>query len=78
MSSVRVRLQYPLQRVAAPVVTHLVRDFDVSPNVLAGNIDAHKGGWLQLTLTGDAPRVERALAWVREQGIEVTVEDGAA
>lgn len=71
MQSTRVRLEYPLARINEPVVTHLVRDFDVSPNVLAANIDATKGGWMLLELTGSSDQIDNALAWVRSLGVGV-------
>lgn len=72
MQTRKVRLDYPLERVQEPVVTYLVREFDVSPNVLAANIDAHKGGWLLLELQGDSAQIDSALVWVKSQGIAVS------
>ena len=74
MKSVRVRLEYPLERVSEPVVTRLVKDFDVSPNVLAADIEATKGGWMVLGLTGEPGQVDKALAWIKTIGVGLTVE----
>jgi hypothetical protein len=74
MNTVNVRLDYPLDRVPEPVFTHLVKGFDVAPNVLAASIDAHKGGWILLGLTGSQDQIDLALSWVRERGIVVTKE----
>lgn len=72
MQTRKVRLDYPLERVQEPVVTYLVREFDVAPNVLAADIDAHRGGWLVLELQGDTAQIDSALDWVKNQGISVT------
>lgn len=72
MQTRKVRLDYPLERVQEPVVTYLVRQFDVAPNVLAADIDAHKGGWLVLELQGEASQMDSALEWVKAQGIAIT------
>jgi ABC-type methionine transport system ATPase subunit len=72
MKIVRVRLEYPLAQVKEPVVTHLVKDFDVAPNVLAADIDARKGGWMLIELRGDDERIGKALDWVRGKGVGVT------
>ena len=55
-------------------MTHLVTDFDLSPNLLRADIDAKNGGWLVVGLSGDDARIESALSWLRGQGLEVTKE----
>ena len=74
MASIRLRLEYPLARIGEPIFTRLVTDFDVQPNVLAGNVDASRGGWLLLGLTGENDTIERATNWIRSTGIGVTEE----
>jgi ABC-type methionine transport system ATPase subunit len=73
LKDIRVRLEYPLARINEPVVTHLVKEFDVSPNVLAANIDAAKGGWMLLGLSGEDDQIDKALAWVRSVGVSVAL-----
>ena len=70
MKTITVRLEFPLERVKEPVVTHLVRDFDVSPNVLAADIEAGKGGWMTLGLSGPDDSVQNALRWIESLGIK--------
>ena len=71
----KYRIHFPLNQISAPVVTHLVTDFDLSPNLLRADIDAKNGGWLVLGLSGDDTRLESALTWLRGQGLEVTEEE---
>lgn len=68
----KVQLHYPLERLTEPVVTRLVNDFDVAPNILRADVNARTGGWLVVELTGDDARTDAALAWLREQGLVVT------
>lgn len=70
----KYRIHFPLEQVSAPVVTHLVTDYDLSPNLLRADVDAKSGGWLVLGLTGDEARVQSALDWLRGQGLEVSEE----
>ena len=70
----KYRLHYPLAKISAPIVTHLVTDYDLSPNLLRADVDARTGGWLVLGLTGDEARLQSALDWLREQGLEVSEE----
>ena len=66
-----VQLHYPLERLTEPVVTRLVTDFDLEPNILRADVDAHSGGWLSLELTGSGERITAALDWLRGQGLVV-------
>ncbi len=70
----KYRIFFPLEQISAPIVTHLVTDFDLSPNLLRADIDAKNGGWLVLGLSGDDARLEAALAWLRGQGLNVAEE----
>ncbi len=70
----KYRIHFPLNQISAPVVTHLVTDYDLSPNLLRADIDAKNGGWLVLGLTGNDARLQSALGWLRGQGLEVTEE----
>lgn len=34
----KYRIHFPLNKISAPVVTHLVTDFDLSPNLLRADL----------------------------------------
>ncbi len=68
----QVQLHFPLERLAEPVVTRLVTDFDLEPNLLRADVDAKSGGWMVVGLTGPTERVDKALDWLRAQGLVVT------
>jgi len=67
----KYRIHFPLAQISAPIVTHLVTDYDLSPNLLRADIDAKNGGWLVVGLTGQKPQLEAALSWLRGQGLGV-------
>lgn len=73
--SVRVRLDYPLNRVAEPVVYHLVTEFRLVPNIRRAQIDSRVGGWIALELDGTAEDLEAAMNYLRDLGITVTPID---
>ena len=73
-SEKKYRIHFPLAQIGVPVLTQLVTEYDLSPNLLRADIDAKNGGWLVLGLTGDPARLEAALAWLRGQGLEVAEE----
>jgi len=68
----KVQLHYPLERLTEPVVTRLVTEYDLSPNLLRADVDAHTGGWLVVELSGERERIDSALEWLRAQGLEVS------
>ncbi|MBV9848373.1 MAG: NIL domain-containing protein [Armatimonadetes bacterium] len=68
----QVQLHFPLERIGEPVVTRLVTDYDLEPNLLRADVDARSGGWMIVELTGPSERVETALDWLRGQGLVVT------
>ena len=71
----KFRIHFPLEQISAPIVTHLVTDYDLSPNLLRADVDAKSGGWLVLGLTGTQNRVQSALDWLRGQGLGVEEEN---
>ena len=67
--TVRVQLTYPMDRVAEPILYHLVADFDLVPNIRRANMDIQSGGFLFLQLTGERTNLSNALQWLNTQGI---------
>ncbi len=74
MPTVKFMLEFPISKIKEPVFTKLVTDFDVNPNVLAANVDASKGGWLQLGMDGSNEQIAKAKQWILETGIKITEE----
>ena len=72
----KYRIHFPLAQISTPIVTYLVTDYDLSPNLLRADIDAKNGGWLVVSLTGQKPQLESALSWLREQGLDVEEDSG--
>jgi len=74
MAYTKIRVHFPLEQIGTPVVTRLVTDYDLEPNLLRADVDARGGGWLVLGLAGDESRLAAAQDWMRGQGLEVTEE----
>ncbi|WP_119320042.1 NIL domain-containing protein [Capsulimonas corticalis] len=68
----KVQLNYPLDRLSEPVITRLVTDYDLSPNLIRADVEAGKGGWIVTELTGETMTIDRAVEWIRGQGVGVT------
>jgi hypothetical protein len=47
-----------------------VREFDVEPNIRRANVTDHEG-WIVCEIGGEAADLDRALDWLRAEGLRV-------
>ena len=66
----RVKLTFPEHLIRQPVIARLVREFDVMPNIRRANVEESLG-WMVLEMGGEDDTVDRALEWLKDQGVEV-------
>jgi len=66
----RVRLVFPDALVREPILARLSRSFEVEPNVRRASIQ-DGAGWIVGELAGTEAELERAVAWLGEQGVQV-------
>jgi len=71
METRRVVLRFPKQLIDQPITSRLIREYDLDFNILRAEISEGSEGLLVLGLTGKRANLERGLAWVREQGVNV-------
>ncbi len=69
------RLTFPEEHVTDPVIYHLVKDYDVVPNIRRAAIENHFG-WLVLEVSGDPARVDAAKDYLISQGITIDSAEG--
>jgi L-aspartate semialdehyde sulfurtransferase ferredoxin len=67
---VRVRLTFPESLVRIPVLSRLVRTYDVEPNIRRADV-GEDSGWILCELEGEASTVDAAVAWLRGEGVQV-------
>ena len=70
MSTPRVRLTFPEHLITEPVLARLTREFDVMPNIRRAKVE-ESVGWIVCELAGDAGAIDRAIAWLRDLGVQV-------
>ncbi|HET7487073.1 MAG TPA: NIL domain-containing protein [Acidimicrobiales bacterium] len=70
MSTTRVRLTFPEHLITQPVLARMMRRYDVEPNIRRANVEEHVG-WIVCELAGKAHAVDSAIAWLRDEGVEV-------
>ena len=71
-----VLLTYSANNAGEPVISYLAEAFSVKANIIYGNIDILKGktiGKLGVALSGEPEQMEKALAYIKEQKVEVEV-----
>lgn len=69
-----LRLEYPAALVREPILTRLIRQFDLTVSILGAQI-ALDEGWVELTASGPAAELDRAVAWLTAQGLRVAEQD---
>lgn len=68
--TIRCKMTFPKKIVGEPVMHRLWTEFKVVSNTIRGRI-TEKGAWLEVELNGAPKSLDRALAYLAEQGVEV-------
>ncbi len=66
----KVYLTYPSERIKEPLIYQLGHTFKVVTNIRGANV-SETMGLVALELDGAQDEVDRAIAWLRKQGITV-------
>jgi ABC-type methionine transport system ATPase subunit len=70
LARMRVRFTFPPKLIQEPIIYRLVKDFDIVVNIRRAEVKADHG-WVVLELDGDEARLERGIAWLKAQGVQV-------
>ena len=63
-------LTYPPALIKEPLIYLLIKKFDIIPNIRGANI-SHEMGLLAMEIEGAQDDIDRAITWLREQGVTV-------
>ncbi len=69
-----IRVSFIGESAGKPLISSMIKKFDVDANILYGNIDRIKDtpfGYLTLEITGVPEQIARSLEYLKEQGLEV-------
>jgi ABC-type methionine transport system ATPase subunit len=75
--AMKVRFIYPKQLQYHPLLYRLIRHFDLEANILEAQVTS-EGGYVVAVLEGGQPALDEALAWMKNQGVQVEVLDETA
>ncbi len=64
-------LRFPKEIVDKPIITNLVRDYNLTFNILKAQIFPRKEGMLVLELQGDRKDYDRGIQYLEDVGVEI-------
>jgi len=65
-----VRLIYPESMLSVPVINQLIREYQLTVNILRAQIGGEER-WLEIQLAGNPVIIDEAIEWLKQQGIQV-------
>jgi hypothetical protein len=68
--SLRFRMIFPPSVLGEPFMYKLSHDIKVIPNIRRGRI-SDKGAWLEIEIEGTAKNVDKALGFLRSNGVTI-------
>lgn len=71
MARKRLDLTFPPRQATKAVTYHLVKDFDVVPNILRAQIQPGQEGRMLLEVTGRKEDLESGIAFLEQEGVAV-------
>ena len=66
----RVRLVFPEALVREPLISQMVRRFDVDVNIRRASVEENFG-WIICELEGERQAIEDSVSWLGGEGVEV-------
>lgn len=71
MARRRLDLTFPPGQATQPITYHLVKDYDLTPNILRAFIEPGQQGRMLLEVTGRKEAIEAAVAFLDHEGVTV-------
>jgi len=69
--SKRIVLHFPQRLVDRPIVSALVRDFNLDFNILKASINPEKEGLMVVELTGERADYDKGIKYLTEAGVKI-------
>jgi L-aspartate semialdehyde sulfurtransferase ferredoxin len=71
MAAKKIVLNFPKEKIAKPIVAGLVKEFNLSFNIMKASITPDQEGHLVLELDGSDAEIEKGIKYLKEQGVKV-------
>lgn len=69
--SKRIVLRFPRRMVDRPIVSRLVRDFNLDFNILKASVTPDEEGLMVLELTGEREKFDKGIRYLTETGVRI-------
>lgn len=67
----RIVLRFPRRMVDKPIVSRLVKDFDLDFNILKASVTPGEEGLLVMELIGEARNYDKGIKYLADAGVEI-------
>lgn len=71
MSARKIVLNFPKEKIDKPIVYKLIKDFNLTFNILRANITPDQEGHMVLELTGENSEIEKGVKYLKDEGISI-------
>jgi ferredoxin len=71
MATRRVLLSFPRGETEKPIVSHLVKDYDLEINIFRAKVTPEEHGYLVLDVSGSEEDIRRGMDWVKTFKVSV-------
>lgn len=68
----KVVITFPGESAGRSLTYELVKEFDIKVNILKADMELSRGGKLVVELDADADKIDRAIAYMEQSGVEVS------
>lgn len=71
MTAKKIVLTFPKEKIDKPIVYRLVKDYDLTFNILKASITPDQEGHMALEISGDLAEIEKGIKFLKDQGVKV-------
>jgi len=71
MAARKIVLTFPKEKIDKPIVYRLIKDYDLTFNILKASITPDQEGHMVLELTGGDSEIEKGIKYLKDQGVSI-------
>jgi ferredoxin len=71
MTAKKIVLTFPKEKIDKPIVFKLIKEYDLSFNILKASITPDQEGHLVLELSGEGAEINNGIKYLKDQGVSV-------
>lgn len=71
MTSRKIVLTFPKDKIDKPIVAKLIKEFNLDFNIMKASITPDQAGHMVLELSGEGGEIERGIKYLKEQNVKV-------